>query len=153
MITDITRSKKLYPRYLPTNKTTSINKKLTMRYVSFDIVELVFSFLQFKSYWHRKRHSHSFSINITGNKFGQYRYYSFCLNFKNRVGTSSPDSHNGAIFINYKPYKNSSLNTCFLSKLRISKILINMGLDFSLGTTSQLLGIWLASWINRRSLH
>lgn len=42
MITDITRSKKLYPKYLPPNKTTSINKKLTMRYVSFDIVELVF---------------------------------------------------------------------------------------------------------------
>ena len=42
MITDITRSKKLYPRYLPTNKTTSINKKLKMRYESFDIVELVF---------------------------------------------------------------------------------------------------------------
>ena len=42
MITDITRSKKLYPKYLPTNKTTSINKKLIMRYVSFDIFEIVF---------------------------------------------------------------------------------------------------------------
>jgi len=44
MITDITRSKKLYPKYLPPNKTISINKELMMKYVSFDIVELVFSY-------------------------------------------------------------------------------------------------------------